>query len=178
MVFNHLPFLFLQSTRTWGLSEGIQPCWNSGSDWKGLKDLYCISPCLGDCRWGPRSCWHPLPPALTLSSLAELHLQSRCPLWPPPMWPLCHETLVSEPKEEVVIKLRPMPGLIRWCLGNHPNSPRKQGTFTVLQLIMLTLLWVTMKILFLPGDPFWPGSRNVRRYLSDTPSEPSVHQYG
>lgn len=27
-----------------------------GSDWKGLKDLYCISPHLGDCRWGPCSC--------------------------------------------------------------------------------------------------------------------------
>lgn len=27
-----------------------------------------------------------------------------------------------------------MPGINRWCLGIHPNSPRKQGTFTVLQL--------------------------------------------
>lgn len=45
-----------------------------------------------------------------------------------------------EPQEEVLIQQKPMPRSIRWCLGNCTNCPRKQGTFTVLQLITLTLL--------------------------------------
>lgn len=97
---------------------------------KGQKDL--TSPRL----WGHR--WETLLPLDSLL-LVLPHTQSSCCAAPAvPLaseatasQPLSHETLVSEPKEEVAIRLKLMPGVIRWCPGIRPNSPRKQRTFSV-----------------------------------------------
>lgn len=81
-------------------------------------------------------------------------------LWPLPMQPLC--------QEEVLVQRKLMPSSIRWCLGNCPNSPRKQGTFTVSQLLTAhdtdsPLSHPKTKTLLLPGDSSWPPSHRKRK---------------
>lgn len=70
--------------------------------------------------------------------------------------------VAPEPQEEVLIQRKLMPSSIRWCLGNCPNSPRKQGTFTVWWLHHTASPLSHLNTLLLPGDSSWPQSHCQR----------------